>query len=248
MGFWCVNRVIERHATRPQNRHEIDPRADAVIDCDPTEARNHLAPVGSAVFAFSERVDRITPPPSTALIETLTRVTSGKTSVAASWQDWKAIVQRDRPNLLVLLSHTIEDEEFDQPGLEIGTDDQLLAAHLDATYVRSADCTSPPVVLLLGCETALSDQPFEQFMTGFQQQGASIVVGTLATVLGYHAAPVAAALVEAIAVAAASSDATFGDVLTETRRKLLAQGLVMAMTLTAYGDADWRFTTSEAPA
>ena len=59
---------------------------------------------------------------------------------------------------------------------------------------------------------------------------------------GYQAAPVAAALVEALAGAVENGEASFGEVLVDLRRRLLARGYVMALTLTAYGDADWQLT------
>jgi hypothetical protein len=144
----------------------------------------------------------------------------------------------------VLLSHTIEDDELEQPGLEIAAGDQLLAGYLDESYVRAPEDATPPVVLLLGCETATSGLGFERFMTTFQQKGAGIVVGTLATVLGYQAAPVAASVATAIGTHA-DGRSSFGDLLLTTRRRLLADGVVLALTLTAYGDADWRLAASD---
>ena len=49
-----------------------------------------------------------------------------------------------------------------------------------------------PIVLLLGCETAVTDE-LQSFVSRFQDLGAALVVGTTASVLGQRAAPVAQA-------------------------------------------------------
>jgi hypothetical protein len=241
MGFWCFNRVVERHATTRERIDALGGRAEAGLECDPTEARGVLSPVSSSLLAFSKRVDAKEPKPSVGLEQVLDEVTSKHAATAGSWQEWIEIVERDAPSLLVLLSHTVEDDQLELPGLEIADGDRLLLSNLDTCHVRSSKAVCPPIVLLLGCETALTGG-YEQFMTSFQEKGAGIVVGTLATVLGYQAAPVAGALVEAIRAAGEVPGVTFGDVLVATRRQLLAQGLPMSMVLTAYGDADWRLT------
>ena len=63
----------------------------------------------------------------------------------------------------------------------------------------------------------------------------------MATVAGKHAASVAKRLATALKEASAPRWTAFGDLLRDARRSLLANGEVMALCLTAYGDADWRF-------
>jgi hypothetical protein len=136
----------------------------------------------------------------------------------------------------VLLPHTLTAES--EPALEIAASERLPRSFMSKALVGVGD---PPIVLLLGCETALADVDFENFVIGFLRYGAAIVVGTVATVLGYQAAPVASALVTELAKAAAARKAaSFGEVIRSSRAQLLAEGHVMALSLTAYGDSDWQ--------
>ena len=245
IGFWCLNRVVERHALRRIG--DLDD-SEIELETEPTAERNRLAPVASALFAFSDRVDAREGErrPSAYVEEVLQRVTKGRATVATTWDEWRSGIAAQSPDLLVLLAHTVEDDDLGATALQIGAGDALPCGSVDESFVRSPQSTSPPVVLLLGCETALAGQGVEDFLTRFQERGASIVVGTLATVLGYQAAPVAAALVEALAGAVENGEASFGEVLVDLRRRLLARGYVMALTLTAYGDADWQLTSADA--
>jgi hypothetical protein len=87
----------------------------------------------------------------------------------------------------------------------------------------------------------VADLQYQSFVTRFRQLGSALVVGTIATVAGSHAAGVAASLTTALHEADTSRQPAFGDLLREVRRRLLADGEVMALSLTSYGDADWRF-------
>ena len=66
-------------------------------------------------------------------------------------------------------------------------------------------------------------------------------MGTLAKILGRHAAPVARELVAEL-VSVNDADADFGTIMLRVRRRMLAKGYLMAMCLVALGDAEWRLT------
>jgi hypothetical protein len=240
-SFWCMNRVIERHASTPERVQALRGHADLAISAEPGAGRRTLHVLQRGAFAFSNRVDAQTPGTSSAVEKAIAEATNEPARVVETWASWAQTIADDHPSLLVLLSHTVEDDEFDQPALEIGTDEQLLCSYLEPKYVSATE-SEAPLVLLLGCETALSDVAFENFVSAFQRNGAAIVVGTTATVLGYHAATVAASLVSELrsAVVDESVGSTFGEVLVAARRQLVAKGYAMALALTAYGDADWR--------
>jgi hypothetical protein len=109
------------------------------------------------------------------------------------------------------------------------------------TGARQSRADGAPIVLLLGCDTAVAERELQSFVAQFRENGAALVVGTIAAVLGQHAAPVAQALARALHEAAAGQeDATFGVVMRDIRRKLVADGQLMSLCLAAYGDADWR--------
>ena len=82
---------------------------------------------------------------------------------------------------------------------------------------------------------------YVQLARSFQQLRSSIVVGTLAEVLGRHAAPVARELVAQL-IAVDDPDADFGTLMRRVRRRMLAKGYLMALCLVALGDAEWRLT------
>ena len=139
--------------------------------------------------------------------------------------------------MLVLLAHTLKNK-FEIPTLEIGEVQRLPEVNINRQYVRVEDATMPPVVLLLGCETAVLDIQFENFATQFRINGAAIVLNTLAPVLGRHVVPVAKLLVEELG-RVAEAGGTFGSALVGVRRRGLAAGLPVVLSLVAYGDADW---------
>jgi hypothetical protein len=68
-----------------------------------------------------------------------------------------------------------------------------------------------------------------------------VVIGTLTPILGRHAAPVANALIEQLDQFwdGGRPAVTIGDALTNVRRKFMADGLPVGLTLVAFGDADW---------
>jgi hypothetical protein len=97
-----------------------------------------------------------------------------------------------------------------------------------------------PVVFLLGCETAKQEASFEDFISNFASHGAAIVVASSTLVLGRQATVVAAEFVSTLKRMSKSKDKTFGDVVLSVRRTMLSKGFPMVMSVSAYGDADWR--------
>jgi hypothetical protein len=234
-GFWSLTKIIERY------RHDAARSAELTREFRvwnaPVGDRNKLPPLTSALFAASSKVDAFRPGTLAELGKALKAATK-RASQARTWAQWlKAVGRAKPPALLIVLPHTIRDEA--EWALEIGKTHQLLAADVDEDYVGKAG----PIVILIGCETAPGEVPFEEFPTQFRRAGASIVVATLTKVLGRHAAPVSAALTAALTKQAAAGPATFGEVFRKVRRNLLADGVPMVLAVTAYGDADWILST-----
>jgi hypothetical protein len=147
--------------------------------------------------------------------------------------------------LLVLLAHSARDDDTGQTVLEIEQDERRDVSEINRKFIGPDG--SHPIVFLLGCDTAVPELQYQTFVSRFRQLDAALVVGTVATVAGSHAAGVAAALAQALHDADTSRQPAFGDLLRDVRRRLLADGEVMALSLTSYGDADWRFPASRAP-
>jgi hypothetical protein len=74
----------------------------------------------------------------------------------------------------------------------------------------------------------------------FRQADAAVVLGTIGTVLGADAATVAAKIVKQLVASSKDSTKRFGEVLREVKRNAVADSLMVALCLVAFGDADWR--------
>lgn len=239
LAFWCASKVIERRAVDATGPPP-DLLRDIRVDAEPTSLQGDLPAFGTALFGASGRVDTVVTDSSTRVLEALTLATAGHAGSADTWQGWMGAVTTSDPDLLLLLPHTDKDAANIET-LEIGAD-AIGVDRLGPDYVRDKDATVAPIVILLGCSTALPTMPFQSFVVKFRANGASVVIGTIATILGRHAAPAAEALIGAISDAAGSSTggSMLGEIVRDARRAMLSKGVVLALALTAYGDADWR--------
>ena len=242
LGFWALSRVIERQIIEAR-----DVRSEAfAVRVAPTKTESSLSPVGRALFGFSTRLDATVGGQSDAVVDTLNGITNDHANVVDTWEAWASAIS-DRPSLLVLLSHTVEHQSV--TALEIGPEDggsRLKLIELVPALVK-ADPTDAPVVLLLGCDTAVERNEFRSFVGQFLDCGAALVVGTITPVLGEHVAPVANALIHQIASALAADGrpaedraSTFGELMLRVRRGFLTEGELTALCIASFGDADWR--------
>jgi hypothetical protein len=236
-GFWGLSKVIERRVVGVGSwrRAGAPETFEIAVRLDPTTERDTLEPPREVLFAASDKVDEVKKGGIDGVRKTLDRI-GRKTTHAKTWAEWVEGVAR-RPTLLVLLSHTTQEQSA--AALEIGKGETCLGVQLLPTFVRASD-EDAPIVLLLGCETAVTDE-LQSFVSRFQDLGAALVVGTTASVLGERAAPVAQAVATEIAAAAKrKKPIAAGDLITSLRRKLLAKGELTALCLTAFGDAGWQ--------
>ena len=236
IGFWAMNRVIERHA-KAAGLPKLGGAA-AGLRSIPVPGRDTLGGMSTALFANS---DRVLAPDVAAVKKALAKVAKGGSTRAATWTEWVEDVKARGPDMLVLLAHTAKNVRANQTALEIAAADQVSAGRFNERYVRLAERANGdpderpgPLVFLLGCETVLPWLEYQSFVVRFQQREAAIVVGTVATVAASHAANVAVKLVEELAArtgakAGANRAEAFGDVLLTARRRLLSQGEVMAL-------------------
>jgi len=166
-----------------------------------------------------------------------------RVDVADDWAQWKAALKPGgAPLLLALPHHGVRDRE---DYLEIGSDAtpeedrRLSRGRLTDLYVNPDAHEPGPIVLLMGCETgATGETGYVSLARRFQQLHTSIVLGTLAKVLGRHAAPVAQEIVTQL-TNNNDPDSDFGTIMRRVRRRMLAKGYLMALCLVALGDADW---------
>jgi hypothetical protein len=207
------------------------------------EGRDTLPVLRAGLVAGSQRVQRSVPGGLETICE---RISDGHTGLEPvhTWDDWIDRVRSDDPSLLVLIVHTdLTDDDLEQ--MEIGTESWLAVVDMEQQHI-APDAMSPPIVLLLGCETGAPAVDFAGFVSRCLLNGAAVVVSTGAKIHSVHAVPVARAFVDALRQAVAAGPTTFGEVMRDVRRNLLADGLPMVLTLTAHGDADWRLVAYEA--
>jgi hypothetical protein len=94
-------------------------------------------------------------------------------------------------------------------------------------------------MLLLGCNTANSEVGYQDFVYEMRSSGAAIAVATLTYVLGFQAARLPREFVRQIG--SAGGQLTIGTIMRLVRARMLAEDNIMALAITAFGDADWRF-------
>ena len=235
LGFWGLSCVIERHSYLGE--HE-KPATGFHLRPEPVQQRNELDISGKALLAASDAASKHEAGAVQSLLQKLRG--RGPAELVDSWKQWSARLAADRPTLLVLLPHHERRGSFEV--LEIGDSDPLKSEHIeDVKHVRISD-QDKPIVLLMGCDTNLARIAFDNFVTRFMTEGAAIVVSTIATILGRHASPATARLIELLDEEAREGGSTFGEVMLRLRQKLVAEQTPMALGLTAYGDADWVLT------
>jgi len=229
-GFWSLRKIIERLAL-----------GDAGQASSPGAGRRSLPVIDSVAFASSHLV----PQDERRATQEVLQQSFGCLFVADDWTQWKKAMQA-HPSLLLLLPHHGIQAALDY--LEIGDEQlaedlgKLSRGQIDRQYVNLDGRDPGPIVLLLGCQTAGETETGYVEMTQLiQQQHASIVLGTLAQILGRHAAPLARELVAEL-VAVEDAQADFGTIMRRVRRRMLGRGYLMALCLVALGDAEWRLT------
>ena len=237
LGFWSLQKIIER----------LDPATPDAHITAPTRERRSLPVINQILFASSHRV---APEERQSVWQALTG-TFDEPGMADDWDQWKQALA-NHPQLLLVLPH--HDVEAALDYLEIG-DERLPAEarrlrrdQLTELYVNPDRVEPGPIVLLLGCRTgAQTEVGYTGLARRFQQLRTSIVVGTLAQILGRHAAPVARELVGQL-LAVEDPEADFGTIMRRVRRRMLANGYLMSLCLVALGDAEWRLTPRSQPA
>lgn len=236
LGFWAMRKVIERFDAQRLNDLSL-----------PAAQRRSLRPLDSALCASTHFV----PAPERDQLRAALSERIPAPVVVDDWDQWEHEVAQHNPPLLILLAH--HDLEAGLDYLEIGDhalDEERrwrFRPQLNETLINPAPIEPGPIVLLLGCETSreVAETGYGSLATQFKDFHASLVLGTMAKILGRHAAPLAAELVTALATVD-GPDADFGTLLRRIRRRLLAHGVLMAFALVAIGDAEWRLAVRPA--
>ena len=236
-GFWGLKCVIERRgnsgrADRAARGLPVEPPGQS----EPLSgSRQVLHPLSSVLVGATPKADTVVPGAIDGMIARITQLCPGTDRVDL-WAKWPEAVARTKPATLALLVHQ-EKDALGTPQIEIGAPPMLSSDDLQDEHVHPPGTGAPPVVLLIGCETGRATLSYENFALRFQWRGAAIVVSTIASVLGRQAAPMTAEILEAIR--AVDTPTSFAVVMRDLRRRLLAKGTPMVLSLIADGDADW---------
>jgi hypothetical protein len=231
--FWALNRIVERQV----RTLKPPPGAAAASSPEPSLQQSTLKPLRRVVVAAS---DQVTTLDQRATLQRA-RTIDPDAHESTTWDDWKSWVEKHEPELLVALPHNVPTA-FEFQALEIGRVDEGDRLRLDEVANRWPAATGQPgpIVLLLGCNTAAADMEYQDFVTEIRRRGATVVVGTLTTVLGRYAAPVAQEFVRLLAPRQRSQPLAFGEVLRRVRIRMLRDGNLMALALVAYGNSGWQ--------
>jgi hypothetical protein len=253
LGFWFLKMIIERHLLAdPELKEE---GSEFVIEFEPVANREKLQVLSSALFAASSKINAVDPNSTKKLFSTLNDATNKKATLAKTWSEWKKAIKTTDPSLLLIITHTSKGGPHNEDQMEIGGKSTLFQIHITKTLHVKRSQTNKPVLLLLGCSTGVSHQPlggrggtqvdvpFQTYAAKFAREGAVIVVSTLTKILGRHAGPVAETLIEELQ-RSAQGEKSLGDTLLQTRKRYFLEGIPMALTLLANGDADWQFSLS----
>jgi hypothetical protein len=232
-GFWGISKVIERQIIKDLTNEEMR-KSDFGVRAEPSVARPSLPRIGSALFAWSYILNNAVPETSADVLKSLEQVTRKRAASVETWLDWVKTIDEDQPELLVLLSHTVEG------ALEIGpanSGEIATLAHINSKFVKKL-AQEAPIVFLLGCETGVADDKLVSFVGRFRDQGAAVVIGTITPVLGERSAAVVKAVVAKLAQKRAQP-VRFGELMRDARRDLLSRGELTALCATSFGDASW---------
>jgi hypothetical protein len=229
LGFWGLSRVIERHLHVPDLPHP------AMVLAEPVGGRDELPLTGPSLLAASRQVSAAS---RDELLRAMRDVWGGRVATVGTWAAWQQAVASSSPALLLAMPHA-EGHGADI-SLEIDGD-VLQGIFIDRSYVRGS-APEPPVVVLLGCDTAnVADaDAYTRHIGIFRQAQAALVLGTIATVLAADAARVATQLVRRLGEALERAPDRFGEVLRQVKRDAVAGSLMTALCVVAFGDADWR--------
>jgi hypothetical protein len=219
-AFWGLTRTIIRDVVRDNEEWIVPPR--------------HLS-LRPVTYAATARADDGSPPDAlpSAMLQRAAEVFD-PVARAKTWDDWKAHVANDRPQMLLLLAHT--DKVGLEESIEIRQDPREVLKQLDITseYLHAHDAP-PPLVLLIACGSLGQSDPFGTLHGALTACGAAAVVGLLTQLNGVHGAHVGEELIRALHKQGTTSLAS---ALTDTRRALLAQGLLTGLLVVAHGEID----------
>ena len=114
LGFWFLKMVIERHLI-------LDPtlKDEFGMDFEPLGDRNKLEVFRSALFAATSKANESTPGNTDRLFSIIQKA-SKKAASVKTWQEWEDAIKKEKPSLLILVTHSRKGGRYNLDQLEIG--------------------------------------------------------------------------------------------------------------------------------
>lgn len=229
-GFWGISKVIERHQISGEHAqwgHEF------FLQTEPDRVTDSIQLGNKFLLATSHLLND----EANNIKQRMHALGASHALHAQDWASWESLVKEQNPRLILCLAHV--DDRTINHRLEINNH-YLESAGIDREHVAPAPDGKPPLILLLGCDTANAGRDYSQHVINFRAVGAAIVVTTKCVVDANQAAD--AALILASELFENRGKITLGECMRDFRRKALADNLLLALGVVAYGDADWHIT------
>jgi hypothetical protein len=233
--FWVASKIIERHVVAPSNGN-----SSPLLAIAPTpDVERHAVSLGAIFAAASDKADKNDS-------KAWTRAAAEMRGVELV-TGWLALAERARElrktgspvDIVLLVTHVVRTPSNDVL-LELGTGDAWSIVN-DLEPLLEPDADQNPLMIVLGCGTAVADVPLLRPPARLLDCGAPVVVASLVTVLGQHIVPVALQLLDALRTAAEGTGPgpLLGEALLTARRACLIEGHAAVLALAVFGDTDW---------
>jgi len=234
-GFWGLRRIIERFR---YDGEAITNNGDFAFVTGDGKPRPVLPILQHVIHASTIKTEALSGGLRDAVFKTIEK-NSPVSHWSKSWKDWgDHIRQKEYPESLLLIVHTEVNEEADATQIEIEKEDFLLKNYLTKDQITVSEIIKPFVVAL-GCSTAdLQDQGFD-ISSQFLNNGAAIVVSNFTKIRGSQAGKIMIRLIELLK-ATTPEEATLGEVMLKLRQQMLAEGLMVSLSVITHGDANWK--------
>jgi hypothetical protein len=217
--FWGMSRIIERQHADPSVGSGI------VVYAAPTGKRPKLE-LAHPALGHSAKVQ----PADVSITQ---KALGPATAVAKDWADWVKVLTAEERDLLVLMPHT----DAGAASMEIDGS-WLRRGRIEARHVTGGHDVHP-LVVLFGCDTGGSDDDPAGYATRFMVRQAAVVFSTLTMLLASHAATLSSQLTTLLLDHDRKAE-PMGALVQRFRREALRGGLLAALAVTAYGDAEWQ--------
>ena len=198
--------------------------------------------MSSSVVGISLKADEVDETSSARIKAALGSVVASP-AVADSWQKLDKVAA-GHPKLVVLVTHTIEPEDGDELSTELELNGDVRVIHrINDASVNPGRQEPGPVVLALGCDTNTLTAGFTDLVVNLHNARAEIVLSALSPIPGKGVADFLERFMPLLKAHLQRSGAhRFGAVMLAARRETIAKGDLMALALSATGDADVELT------